>query len=343
MKKRVFSILLALATLFLFSCSDKVELREKSIYAMDTVITVNLYCDGETMETAYKRITKLINNIETTVSRTSESSEIYALNSGGETLYYPDETTVELITASLDIANKTGGAYNPAIASLTDIWQINSLEAVGIPAEAAINEAMSHIDYSGITVEEDKIVKADAELKIDLGGIGKGYAAQKVIDYLNSTAICYGLLSFGGNVAVFGNKPDGSDFKIGVRNPTGDGTVGNVSMRSGFVSVSGSYERYREVDGVKYHHIFDPETGYPTDNGLVSVVVVSKNGTEADALSTALFVLGLEKGYEFYESGKYEFEAIFITDGGEIYLTDGIKGDFELTSADYTIAEFENA
>ncbi len=342
MKKRIFCALLALITLFLCACSDKVELREKNIYAMDTVITLNLYTDGETMDTAYSKIARLIGEIEDAVSRTDENSEIYALNSGSETLYYPEEITAELISAALDIAKGTGGAYNPAVAGLTDLWQINSPDAEGIPSDAEIKEALSHLDYSGITVGEDKIIKADPELKLDLGGIGKGYAAQKVIEYLDSTAIGYGLLSFGGNVAVFGRKPDGSDFKIAVRDPMGGGTVGTVSVSSGFVSVSGSYERYREVDGVKYHHIFDPETGYPTYNGLVSVAVLSKNGTEADALSTALFVLGLEDGYEFYKSGKYEFEAMFITDNGEIYLTDGIKDGFEITSPDYKVAEFEN-
>ena len=342
MIKRITVILLAFVMLFLCSCSDKVELREKNIYAMDTVITINLCCDNETMETAYNKINRLITQVDSAVSRTNESSEIYAFNSGVETLYYPEDITVELLSIALDIAEKTGGAYNPAVAGLTDIWQINSPDVSGIPSAEEIAEALSHTDYTEITIDEDKIIKTDTDIKIDLGGIGKGYAAQKVIDYLNTTTIGYGILSFGGNVAVFGYKPDGDSFKIAIRDPLGSGTVGNVSIKSGFVSVSGSYERYREVDGVKYHHIFDPEAGYPTDNGLVSVAVISQNGAEADALSTALFVLGLEGGYEFYKSGFCEFEAVFITDNGEIYLTDGIKDNFNLTSEEYKVAVFEN-
>ena len=120
------------------------------------------------------------------------------------------------------------------------------------------------------------------------------------------------------------------------------GTVGNILLDSGYVSVSGSYERSREVDGEVYHHIFNTSDGYPVSNGLVSVAVIGDNGMEADALSTALFVLGLDGGYELYRSGKYDFEAIFITENREIYLTDGISEAFTLTADGYTVKNFED-
>ena len=334
-----FSILLISVT----SCADQQKLREKNIYAMDTVITLRLYGTSADVNSAAAKCEKIIKNIEDSLSRTVSDSECSALNGDTDALYYPDVVFYDTISKAIEIAEITDGAYDPTVATLIDLWAINDPAVTEVPTEEKINDALSHIGYDKLTVEENKIVKSDINTKIDLGSIGKGYACEKVIEYLSATELGYGLVSFGGNVSVFGLKPGGEKFTIAIRDPfVQTDVVGNISIDSGFVSVSGSYERFKEIDGEIYHHIFDLSNGYPVNNGLVSVAVISKNGMEADALSTALFVLGLDGGYDLYISEKYDFEAIFITENKDIYITEGLSDNFILTSDDYVIKNFEN-
>ncbi|MBR5452449.1 MAG: FAD:protein FMN transferase [Clostridia bacterium] len=341
--KRIISLfLLILTVLSVSSCADKYSLREKNIYAMDTVITLRLYGTSDEVNAVAEKCEKKIKSIEDIISRTVDGSECSAFNGETDALYYPDAAFYDTLCKALEIAELTDGAYDPTVAALTDLWRINDPAASGIPSEAEIEEALSHVGYEKLTAEENKISKSDIKTKIDLGSIGKGYSCGKVIEYLSATELAYGLVSFGGNVAVFGLKPGGESFNVALRDPfLQSGTVGNITLDKGYVSVSGSYERSREVDGKVYHHIFDTSDGYPVSNGLVSVAVISENGMEADALSTALFVLGLEQGYDLYLSEKYDFEAIFITEDKEIYLTDGISEKFVLTAEDYVIKNFE--
>ena len=343
MKKIISLFLLLITVLGITSCSDKYSMREKNIYAMDTVITLRLYGTSEEVSYSTAKCEKIIKNVEDIISRTVPDSECSAFNGETDVLYYPDEVFYDNLAKAIEIAETTGGAYDPTVAPLTDLWRINDPSATDIPSEEEIKEALSHVGYDKITLEETKISKTDIKSKIDLGSIGKGYACEKVIEYLSATELGYGLVSFGGNVAVFGLKPGGEHFNIALRDPfIQGGTVGNILLDSGYVSVSGSYERSREVDGEVYHHIFNTSDGYPVNNGLVSVAVIGDNGMEADALSTALFVLGLDGGYELYRSGKYDFEAIFITENREIYLTDGISEAFTLTADGYTVKNFED-
>ena len=343
MKKIISLFLLLITVLGITSCSDKYSMREKNIYAMDTVITLRLYGTSEEVSYSAAKCEKIIKNVEDIISRTVPDSECSAFNGETDVLYYPDEVFYGNLAKAIEIAEATGGAYDPTVAPLTDLWRINDPSATDIPSEEEIKEALSHVGYDKITLEETKISKTDIKSKIDLGSIGKGYACEKVIEYLSATELGYGLVSFGGNVAVFGLKPGGEHFNIALRDPfLQGGTVGNILLDSGYVSVSGSYERSREVDGEVYHHIFNTSDGYPVNNGLVSVAVIGDNGMEADALSTALFVLGLDGGYELYRSGKYDFEAIFITENREIYLTDGISEAFTLTADGYTVKNFED-
>jgi len=239
-----------------------------------------------------------------------------------------------------EIAVLTEGAYDPTVGSLTNLWNVTG--GGPVPSRGDIREAMKHIGINNLSVDGTTIEKKDPLTRIDLGGVGKGYTLQALLTYLSSTDIPYGIVSMGGNIGVFGSKGNETPYKIGIKDPRNtDGIVGYLYAGGGFVSVSGDYERYFEEGGERYHHIINPATGYPADNGLTSVVCYTQNGASADALSTALFVMGLDKAMEFYAEGSISFEAIFITEDYEIHMTDGIREMelFELTASKYTLAE----
>ena len=166
-------------------------------------------------------------------------------------------------------------------------------------------------------------------MKIDLGGIAKGYTSSRIMDIFKENGITSGLVNLGGNVQALGTKTDGSNWRVAVQSPDDtEDYLGVLSIQDKAVITSGGYERYFEQDGVTYHHIIDPKTGYPAKNGLVSVTIVSSDGTLADGLSTSLFIMGEEKAAEFWKAHSNEFEAIFVTDDGTIYVTEGLKDSF---------------
>lgn len=327
-------------------CSDNSEKYKSSqMFYMDTVVDTRFSKTENVTDERYSEIEKkcgeIIGDIEKRISRTLDGSYVYKINTSGSDTEISTESMVnELIRTAFSISEVTDGAYDPTLGYITDLWNIGGGEKK-IPDDSAISEALSHTGKENFEILSDSIYKRDFQAKIDLGGIGKGYAADEVVRYLNSTELDYGLISMGGNVGVFGEKPDGEAFKIGIRDPDDlFGVVGYLYIKSGFVSVSGDYERYIEVEGKRYHHIFDPKTGYPAESGLRSVAVWCKNGTYADALSTALFVMGCEKGLDFYNSGiiETEFEAVFITSSNEVIVTEGLKylSLFEISNPKYT-------
>ena len=164
---------------------------------------------------------------------------------------------------------------------------------------------------------------------IDLGGIAKGYTSARLMDVFRSYGLTSGLVSLGGNVQVLGTKPDGSLWRVGIENPQGGDYLGVLSTKDAAVITSGGYERYFEENGKHYHHILDPATGYPAESGLVSVTIVSPDGTLADALSTALFVMGRERAEEYWRAHADEFDVILQDEGGTIYVSQGIWENFE--------------
>lgn len=344
--RKLFSAFLALwLMLGLCGCKE----TEKQVYAdsvftaMDTVITLRLASDGvdnAVLGNASAEAEKIVKKLEGILSCHSEISELYALNQDVHLLIDADETLLSVLDTACTISTLTHGAYDPTLGTLTDLW--NVAKGGPVPKEDAITEALAHCGTDKLVIEENSVTKTDTLLQVDLGGIGKGYALQEVLSYLSSTEIPYGLVSMGGNIGVFGDKPDGTPYQIGVKDPHNTRTiVGYLYIPSGFVSVSGDYERFFRQDGVVYHHILDPDTGRPADTGLSSVAVYTANGTLADALSTALFVLGVEKSMALYEQGDLQFEAVFITADNRILLTPGLTDKFELTSDDYTLADSE--
>lgn len=303
------SALVLLLSLLLCGCTDGRSV-EQNFYAMDTVMQIKIW--GKDAQNGYGRIITKLQNLESSWSATSEDSILWQLNNENK-LFQLEPGQAALLANIEMISQRTDGAFNPKLRVLSEAWGFYNGQH-RIPSREEIDAAL-------------------ADPQWDLGGVIKGYAGQQCADILSELDIDRALLNLGGNVQTFGRKPDGSPWQIGIQNPDGGNYLGVISV-SGTMAVvtSGDYQRYFEEGGIRYHHILDPETGCPAASGLRSVTVICADGMTADALSTALFVMGLEKGSDFWRQSN-DFEAVFLTDDGLIYATEGAN----LSGCDYEV------
>ncbi len=319
--------LLLLVSVALSSCG--VKYKSDTYFALDTFITLNL------PENADYDLQNYIKMLEAVISKTDPSSEISGINNNSS--YTVSDEVRELIILSNGVSESTGGAFDVTCGAVSALWDFKADNPTP-PEKEAVDEALLNVGFGGISINGNTLEKVSDGIMLDLGGIGKGYIAEKCVEFLHGKGVKSGYLNFGGNIAIVGEKENGEGWSVALRDPLRQNdTVGKIVMKSGFLSVSGDYERCFEYGGEKYHHILDPKTGYPVSNELSSVAVLCDDGALADALSTALFVMGLDESLEFYKQKKYDFDAIFITKSGYIYTTDFIKDDFELTSKNYTM------
>ncbi len=315
--------------ILLASCAGKIY-ETHTVWSMDTAITIKIDAKSGEKNELFLNCDRILASLDGVLSRTNAESDISRINSGSGQITISDDTAY-VIRKALEISDITGGSFDITVLPYILMWE-ECGDKNTLPDKEYILSISGLVNYNYISLSGNVLTKLNDGTKIDLGGIGKGYAADRILDYLKNSGVSYGIISFGSNVAVFGEKPDGSDFKIGIKNPSDtSGVVGYVYMKSGVLSVSGDYERYVEINGEKYHHIINPYDGYPASNGLHSVAVVCDSGAVADALSTALFVMGKEKAIELYNSGKIKFEAVFIGDDG-VSFTEGLAGKFEPAS-----------
>ena len=327
MNLRFFTLLSAVFLLFSGCTGEPEEYRDTVFFAMDTYITVRLARTGvteEQLEETSAECERIVRELEAVLSAHDPESELYALNHSDTEFTEISETLEDVLGTVYLIHGITDGAYDCTLGGLAELWNITG--GGPVPAQADIDAVLAHAGYDKITLDEKRntIMRSDPDVQLDLGGIGKGAAADRLIWYLETTDIPYGLVSVGGTIGVFGDKPDGTPYKIGIRAPDDpNGVVGYFLIDEGFVAVSGDYERYFEENGVRYHHIFDPSTGYPADSGLRSTAVHGLNGAAADALSTALFVMGADAALELYENHD-SFEAVLVSDDG-IVQTEGAR------------------
>jgi len=255
------------------------------------------------------------------VSRTVKSSDISMVNHANGQPVEVSDTTIELLKKGIKFGELTDGAFDITIAPLSELWDFKNNPG-NIPSEADINEALSHVNYKNIVIEGNTVTLTDPEAAIDLGGIAKGYMADQLKKYLLNEGVTSAIINLGGNVLTIGAKPNGTSFNIGIQKPFDEQneTITSVQVKDSSVVTSGSYERYFEVNNTIYHHILNTDTGYPCDNELLSVTILSEESVDGDALSTTCFALGLEKGRKLIESLE-DMDAIFVTDDYEIIDT----------------------
>ena len=308
------------------SSSDADASSSRDIFAMDTYMTVTAY--GPNAETAVDQAKQEIERLDALLSTGAETSEVAQINAnGGGTL---SEDTTYLLERSLDLYDSTNGVFDIAIYPLMDAWGFTTGNYT-VPSDETIENLLPLTDANDIIYDKDKLSISFAKdgMKIDFGGIAKGYTSGRIADIYRECGVTSGLINLGGNVQVVGTKTDGSNWRVAVQSPeTEDDYLGILSTADRAVITSGGYERYFEQDGVKYHHIIDPSTGHPANNGLVSVTIVSADGTLADGLSTSLFIMGKDKAAEYWRAHSDEFDTILEDEDGVLYVTEGIADDF---------------
>lgn len=311
------------AVIFSSGCSLESK-YDCEFFAMDTVMTINAY--GSKSESAVKAAQNEINRLDKLLSVQKENSEIFKLNQSKKMTV--SEDTLTLITRSKEIYTLTDGAFDISCEPLIREWGFYSGLENKVPSKKAIETALEGVGAEHIKFE-NSTVTLDKNSSLDLGGIAKGYASHKAAEILKEYGVTSALMSLGGNVRAVVSKPDGESWSVAVTDPDDNSkSIGTLKISDKAVVTSGGYQRYFEENGQTYHHIIDTKTGYPADSGLKSVTIVSDDDALADALSTALFVMGLEKSGKFYSENSSLFGAVFITDKGEIYVTDNLKDSF---------------
>lgn len=296
----------------------------------------------------------LCDKYELIFSRTNEKSELYKLNhrkdvsdgdfgTDGPTTPYPVSGTADtwhisedlaaLLSEGLDITRESDGAFDIAIAPLTSLWDFTA-EDPEVPDDAAIQKALPLCSSDGVTIDGEDITLLSDDIQFDVGAIAKGYIADRLKDFLIKKGVKSAIINLGGNVLCIGSKPDGTPFKIGIQKPFADRneTEAVMDITGKSVVSSGIYERCFKQDGKLYHHILNPQTGYPYDNGLISVTIISDQSVDGDALSTTCFALGLEDGLKFAE--KKDVQAVFITEDYELHYTDGFRDEIRVTDVE---------
>lgn len=302
----------------------------RTIFAMDTEMSLKAY--GMHSASAVNAAADEINRLDRLFDRGSEKSEVYRVNSNGSATV--SEDTAELVTRSLEISQKTDGAFDISIAPIMDMWGFYTKE-YKVPDEAELKKAMDSVGYDNISVA-DGVVSVANGAKTDLGGIAKGYLSDRIKEIFKENGVKSGIVSLGGNVYAIGTKPNGSKWRVAIQDPMNTKRyIGSVSVSDTAVITSGGYQRYFVENNVIYHHIIDPKTGYPANSGLLSVTIVGEDAALADGLSTALFVMGLEKGSDYWQAHD-GFDVVFVTDDGKLHITEGLDGIFT-SDRDYEI------
>jgi thiamine biosynthesis lipoprotein len=338
--------LIAGLILFAGGCGNSASSGQEELHTyrqgglLGTVVTVSLY--GEDAEAAANQCFDAIADIDRRMSVNRPDSEISLLNqNGGRSAVSVSPDTYALIGRSLYFSGKSGGAFDVSIGAVTDLWKIDGTFA-RLPSLQEIETRLPLVDYRNIVTHgENSVSLARAGMIIDLGGIAKGYACDRSAQILKDSQIKSALLDLGGNVFALGGKPDGSAWRVGIKSPViGDSSIAcALEIRDKSVVTSGGYERFLEHEGVVYHHLLNPETGMSARGGLLSVTIVADSSTDADILSTACFVLGLENGMRLLqEEDTQGYEAIFITEDKQIFATAGIQRNIINISPAYTLA-----
>lgn len=311
----------------------KTDFLTGSEFLLNTVITINLYDKQE--QEILDGCFDLIAEYENIFSRTIETSELYYLNNrtipAEDGTYQLSDSLAEILSRSLSYGELTKGAFDITIEPVSSLWNFTSVTPI-IPSDKDIQAALPYVNYNYIHLNGNRLSFDNDQVGIDLGAIAKGYIADKVKDYLIAHGVENAMINLGGNVLCVGTKPDGTPFHVGIQKPFADRneTIAIMDISDLSVVSSGIYERFFEADGVSYHHILNPKTGYPFKNDLISVTIISNKSLDGDCLSTSCFALGLQKGLELIASLEDTY-AVFITSDYEIYYSEGFQDAIKIS------------
>lgn len=307
-------------------------------FAMGTVVTETIYSSGEDRTADVETCLKEVEN--KWISWKSEDSEIAELNkNAGKSEQKISDETADCLSRVLKLSKDSDGAFDPTIGNITRLWDLDNGNTT-VPDKSEINKLLKSVGYDRISLNGNK-VSMETGTSIDLGAAGKGMGCDEIKKMFETDeSIAGAVITVGGSsIMTYGSKPDGSDWTVALTDPRDtDDFLGTLTVKGEqYISTSGDYEKYFMVGDTRYHHIMDPKTGFPSRSGLISTTIICDKGLESDALATACFVLGKEKGMELAE--KYGAEAIFVDEDKNVYMTDGAKDLFQLTKEGYQISE----
>lgn len=299
--------------------------EERQFTAMDTFMSLTAYGPGA--QAGLDKVQEDILVLDALLDVTEEGSEVYALNHRTASTFPLSPELTALLEQALLLAEQTEGAFDPTVYPLVQAWGFTT-GIYQVPEASTLEVLLPLVDYTAPTLAGNTLT-LPTDVKLDFGGIAKGWAGDRAVQLLRGCGVTSAILRLGGNIQTIGGKPDGSAWRVGIQDPASENTLAVVSVIDRAVVTSGSYQRYFSADGQRYHHIIDPDTGCPADNGLASVTIVGDYGARCDALSTALFVMGGEKAADFWRAHR-DFEAVLIYTDGHVAITTGLADAFSL-------------
>lgn len=317
--------------LLVSSCSNRDKVYKKSSLAMDTLITITVSSRSEKeADTALEKAFKEIARLDKLLNFFSRDSEVALINhSAGKRPVPVSKDTFEVIARALYAAEKTGGAFDPTIGAVMPLWDFVEKKT---PDRKLLKEQLALVGFKNVLLDKGKasVFLKKKGMKIDLGGLAKGYAADRAVEVLKENGIKAGIVAVAGDIKAFGLKPDGTKWNVGIKNPRAkngnDEISASVRLSGKAISTAGDYERFFLKDGVRYHHILDPQTGSPAGR-CRAVSVIAKDGSLTDAFDTGIFVLGPEKGMKLLRD--LGFDGVLTDSNGKVYVTDGLKNEIE--------------
>ena len=320
MKKYLTIFVCLLSALFFAACQKQDTSVSKTGFYFDTVIKVTLYdADAEPeLESCFA----LADKYEKLLSATKKGSDIWNINHAKGKPVVVSKETISLLQKAIDYSELSDGAFDITIGKLSSLWDFGENKDT-VPSQKDINAALPTVDYHNIEISDNTVTLKNPKTQIDLGGIAKGYLSQKLVELFQKEGAVAGVVSLGGNVQTFGKKEDGSRFTIGITDPSdGQSVLGTLEGDEKAVITSGSYQRYFEENGKRYHHIMDPRTGAPAESDLLSVTVICDRGEQGDALATSLFVMGKEKAIAYAKENNLSL--ILVDQNNEIWTSEGV-------------------
>jgi len=334
-------ILMIQITLIFAGCSmaDTHKSIKDTQFIIGTVVTIQLFDtqDRDLLEGSFQ----ILKDIDQKMSLSIEDSEMNQMNKEAQdSWFHLSDESYYVIQKSLEYSKLSDGAFDISLGPVIDLWQIGTDNAK-VPGDDELKEALSHVDYRKIQLNpESKDIRLSKGMSLNLGGIAKGYAADQVSAYLKDKGIKKAILNLGGNIVVIGEKKAKTPFRVGLQDPFGElnDSFAVVKASNQTIVTSGTYERNFEKDGVVYHHILSSTDGYPVNNGVEGVTVVTDSSIDADALSTVLFTLGVEKGIKLCNS-LANTECVYVTNNKKVYLSDKMGELFILTDDTFSFGE----
>ncbi|WP_430883690.1 FAD:protein FMN transferase [Fusibacter sp. JL216-2] len=318
---------------------EKKDSYERSEFVLGTIVTVKLFEDGS--EAILDKVFERMTEIENHMSFNSSQSEVISINdAAGKNPVQVSEDTYDVIDTAIKFASQSEGQFDPTIGPLVKLWGIGS-EGAAVPSDRDREKALELTDWNEVELNgyEKSVYLKKEDMMLDLGAIAKGYASDEVVRILKEASVSRAIINLGGNVYAYGEKADGSPWRIGIQNPfSARGEyIGIIELKNKSVVTSGIYERFFEADGKKYHHLLNTETGFPIENELASVTIISESSINADAMSTILFSEGVEGGLAYLEKYHPEVDAVFITKDKDVYSTDLSEYEVKWTDASFEI------